>query len=242
VTITLPAMSGPQQEAWLSLLAMTELLPAGWCLVGGQLVHLHCAERGFSPNRPTDDGDAVLDVRAEPDILSRFTQKLIDLGFASADVTMEGHEHRWVKGHNDDQAQIDILIPSDVGQRANQRKGATGSTTLETPGAQQALNRTELVAVSVAGTTGRVPRPTLIGALVIKAAAYSIANDSYRDRHLIDLVVLATMIRRSDDFSDLSRRDRDYLRLALAALKSKRGLWGGVEDGDRGVDVLEAIL
>ncbi|MBO0901843.1 hypothetical protein J1G42_14760 [Cellulomonas sp. zg-ZUI222] len=30
-------------------------MPVGWVLVGGQMVHLHCAERGAAPQRPTDD-------------------------------------------------------------------------------------------------------------------------------------------------------------------------------------------
>jgi hypothetical protein len=235
-------MSGPQEQAWLSLMTMTELVPTGWCLVGGQMVHLHCAERGVFPNRPTDDGDAVLDVRAQPDILVKFTEGLVALGFTSTGVSMQGHEHRWVEGDADEQAQIDVLIPGGLGEPATVRKGATGSTTLETPGAQQALDRSELVAVEVAGTAGRASRPNLVGALVIKAAAYSVSNDRYRSRHLIDLVVLGTMIRRSDDFALLTNRDRRHLRAASAALRCNRATWAGVTDGDRGVDVLEQAI
>jgi hypothetical protein len=237
--VVLPAMAAPQEQAWLSLPSMTEILPAGWCLVGGQMVHLHCAERGSSPNRPTDDVDAVLDVRAHPGILAGFTGALMSLGFASAGESMAGHEHRWVKGG----AQIDILIPRGIGERAARRRGATGGTTLETPGAQQALDRTELVDVEIAGRSGRVPRPSLAGALVIKAAAYSVTGDIYRARHLQDLVVLSTLITRHDGLAaELGRRDRAYLRSALLAVQERRETWIGIEDGERGTAVLAALL
>jgi hypothetical protein len=41
-----------------------ERLDHGWTLIGGQMVHLHCAEHGYDPPRPTDDVDTVIDVRA----------------------------------------------------------------------------------------------------------------------------------------------------------------------------------
>jgi len=44
---------------WHALFAVHQRLPAGWCLVGGQLVHLLCAERGFEAIRPTLDADAM---------------------------------------------------------------------------------------------------------------------------------------------------------------------------------------
>jgi hypothetical protein len=33
------------------------------------MVHLHCAEHGYDPPRPTDDVDTVIDVRADPGLL-----------------------------------------------------------------------------------------------------------------------------------------------------------------------------
>ncbi|RYZ65459.1 MAG: periplasmic heavy metal sensor, partial [Proteobacteria bacterium] len=103
----------PEQTAsWLGLLDLHERLPHGWTLIGGQLVHLHCAERGQFPVRPTNDADTVIDVRA------------------------------------------------------SRRHGVTGSPTLSTAGATQALKRSETVAVTVEGREGAVRRPNLVGALV----------------------------------------------------------------------------
>jgi hypothetical protein len=120
--VVLPAMRGAQEQAWAALLDVAERLPSGWCLVGGQMVHLHCVERGVVPPRPTDDADVALDVRSEPRMLATFTGVLVDLGFTSAGESLEGHQHRWVR----DAAQIDALIPRHVGARAAAQRGAPG--------------------------------------------------------------------------------------------------------------------
>lgn len=239
MTVVLPAMTEPQTQAWLGLLEVSRSLRSGWCLVGGQLVHLHCAERGVAPNRPTDDGDAALDVRGHPAILETFTTALRNAGFDSAGASPGGHQHRWIRGS----ASIDVLIPRGVGPRAAARRGATGGTTVEAPGAQQALDRTEGVEVQLGDVRGLIPRPNLHGSLVAKAAAYTILVDTYRERHLIDFAVLASMVARADRIGEqLSKRDSQYLAPILATLDVKRGLWAGIEGAERGLDVLTDIV
>ncbi len=243
----MPPMTAAQEQAWLTLFQLTACLGRSWCLVGGQMVHLYCAERGFTPNRPTEDADAVLDIRAQPNILAQFTQALIDLGWATAGESPDGHQHRWAKpvAHvaTESSAQIDVLIPTNVGARAAGRRGATAGTTVQTPGGQQALDRAELVTVDVAGTVGEVPRPNLAGALVIKAAAYRNRLDQHRDRHLTDFSVLAAMVQRSDNLpTTLRRRDLDHLRPALTDLRRRPELTAAVPGADRGMDVLARIV
>lgn len=204
-------MSRAQTAAWHALIELGRRFPAGWTLVGGQLVHLHCRERGSSPARPTDDGDAALDVRARPDILFDFTDALRDMQFEPETPSGFGVQHRWVSG----EAVIDVLIPRHLGTRAANRRGAGGARTIAAPGAQGALDRTELVQVSVAEQTGVVPRPTLVGAIAAKAAALEIDDDPRWTRHVQDLAVLATLIRRPDDFTILSSRDVQRVRNAI---------------------------
>jgi hypothetical protein len=95
--IVLPAMPYEQTASWLALLELYEALAHGWTLIGGQLVHLHCAERGQLPSRATHDADAVLDVRADPTVLRTFTRTLTELGFKPAGISAEGRQHRWVR-------------------------------------------------------------------------------------------------------------------------------------------------
>lgn len=93
---------------------------------------------------------------------------------------------------------------------------------------QQAVDRTKIVDIEIAGVRGRIPRPSLHGALVVKAAAYGVTADPFRNRHIPDLAVLAAMMRRADDLAaPLTPRDRDHLQVGLAGLKTHRGLWVG---------------
>jgi hypothetical protein len=201
----------------------------GWCLVGGQMVQLWCWERGGEPNRPTDDGDAVLDIRARPRIMKEFTKALVDAGFEPDGETWEGHQHRWTDGVG----KIDILLPEGIGARAD-RKGIRGGTTLETPGAQNVLDRVEAVDVSLDGLVATILRPNLQGALLAKAFAFGVVNDQLRRRHLEDLATLATLIRISDRVGDgLNKRENSKLLLAFNAALEDPGVMSitGAEEG-----------
>jgi hypothetical protein len=238
VTIALPPVTVAQTEGWHALLEVHDRLPRCWTLVGGQMVHLHCAERGAAPARPTDDLDAVLDVRADGRILHRFTSVLVDLGFTPAGTSPAGHQHRWTRGS----AQIDVLIPRRVGERAAGRRGVHGGTTLETPAAQQALDRSAVVDVRVADVAGRVRRPNLLGALVAKAAAHTVVLDQARARHRADFAVLTTLIAPSDRIDEAGPRDRRYLRGMLAALADDRRTVLRVDGAAEGVATLRDAL
>jgi hypothetical protein len=178
------------------------------------MVQLWCWERGFEPTRPTDDGDAVLDIRAHPDIMMKFTQALVDIGFEPDGEDWRGHQHRWV---NDEHGQIDILLPEGIGERAK-RVGVRGGTTLETPGAQNVLYRAETLEVSMNGEAATICRPTLQGALIAKAYAYGVVNDPLRRRHLQDFAVLSAMIRISDHVGEqLQHKESTKLFTAYTA-------------------------
>jgi hypothetical protein len=112
-----------------------------------------------------------------------------------------------------------VLLPEGIGERVGSRLGVTGSPTRSTEGGTQALQRTETVAVEVAGRKGRVRRPNLVGALVVKAAAHGNPGDAARGRHRRDFVVLARLLRASGFASEeLSKKDRQRLRSMIAAI------------------------
>src|SRR5699024_7551093 len=136
--VTVPMLNEKQAASWRALLDLHASHPSGWTLVGGQLVHLWCANRNSWPARPTDDVDAVLDIRGHPSALLKITETLSDFGFIPAGTTPGGHQHRWIRA----EATIDLLIPRHLGNTAASRRGVGGGTTIETPGAQKALNRT----------------------------------------------------------------------------------------------------
>lgn len=210
MTVNMPAMPEYQVASWHALMDLHESLPGRWTIVGGQMVHLHCAERGTFPVRPTDDADALLDVKAHPSVLEDFTAGLVKSGFKPL-TSGSGHQHRWRKG----EAQVDVLISDKLGERKTYLTIA-GAPTVGTPGAALVLNRSEDLDIEIAGRTGTVRRPTLLGSLVAKAAAHTVGDGT--DRHRQDFAVLASMLR-ANDLRDvhLTTGERKYLTRMLAA-------------------------
>ena len=229
--VVLPTMTGAQAASWHALMDLHERLPHHWTLVGGQMVHLLCAERGISPERPTEDADTVLDVRAAHDLLARFTSVLAQLGF-NPDTSGEGLQHRWRRPA--DGAQIDVLLPDGVGQRTAVRQGVGGAPTLETPGGSQALARSESVTVTIEGRTGEVRRPNLIGALVMKAAAHEAIGDAAKGRHRRDFVTLSGLIAARDvRGEDVRPKDRQRLRAMIASIRNDQSLMLGEPNAEQ---------
>jgi len=231
----LPTMPLEQTASWHGLLDLHEHLPSGWTLIGGQLVHLHCAERGQFPVRPTNDADTVIDVRADPRMLHTFTKTLADLGFEPAGISAEGRQHRWRRGP----ASIDVLLPEGVGERASLRQGVTGSPTLPTQGGTQALSRSEMVPVTLEDREGFVRRPNLVGALVVKAAAHGNVGGADPRRHRRDFVVLAGLLTAADFAAeDVTKTDRRRLRSIVDAIRRDRELLLDVPDANTAIDRL----
>lgn len=207
----MPAMGRGQEAAWHALLDLYEIHSTDWTLIGGQLVHLHCAERGATPQRPTDDADMVVNARPV-EVLGNVTSILLDMDFVPSRPSADGIQHRWQKGP----ALIDVLVPDGMGERAAHRKSVSGFRTIAAPGGTQALDRSQVVDVQVGARVGRLPRPSLIAALILKAKARINTSDSHRERHCDDFAVLASLLAAADMKGlDLSRGERKSLRAMI---------------------------
>ena len=76
----------------------------------------------------------------------------------------------------------------------------------------------------------------MLGALVAKAAAFSVPSDPAKERHLTDFATLAAMARGSDRIPEqLTSRDRGYLPPMIVALNHSRRLWASIEGAERGI-------
>lgn len=236
--IVMPPMARGQEAAWHGVLDLYDAHPTGWTLVGGQLVHLHCAERGFTPPRPTDDADAVVNAR-RPAVLGSVTTTLTGLGFVAAPASAHGVQHRWSRG----EAVIDVLIPDGMGERAERRPSSTGLPTIAAPGGTQALRRSEVVEVRVGDRAGSVPRPNLIGALILKAKARIDTTAPERDRHCEDFAVLAAMLAATDVRGlHLTRGERASLRTMIGLTRSSERSIRTVPDMVNRLDRLADII
>lgn len=237
--VTLPFLLPAQSAAWNGLIDIANEFPDGWVLIGGQMVNLHCWERNAKSHRPTDDVDAVLDIRTAPTMLKKVTQFIVEIGFTSAGRSPDGHEHRWIRG----EAQIDLLVASGLGDRARSKKGVLGGTTISTPGGQGALDRAQRVKIIHQGRATFINRPSLMGAMVVKSAAYDNTTDSYRVRHLIDLGVLANLVGAVDaEGFTIKNNERKRLQTALRDLKINSGLINSIDGALEGVLRVELML
>ena len=117
-----------------------------------------------------------------------------------------------------------------------------GRHTLATPGAQQAIKRSEPVTVQVEDEVAAIRRPNVLGALVAKAAAFSVPSDPAKERHLTDFATLAAMALGSDRIGQqMTTRDRHYLVPMLVALDNSRRLWASIDGAERGILALAAV-
>ena len=161
--VELSALTGLQAAAWDALNVLAPQLGHNWTLIGGQMVFLHQAERDHSASqslRWTTDLDVVVNLRTSPAELAHVHDVLARSGFAQLPQQIE---HRYRRDADD--VTIDILAPDHLGEHLP-RLG--GGHTAQAPGSTQALRRTEWVSVAHGGRDVPIPRPSLVGALIVK--------------------------------------------------------------------------
>lgn len=239
--IALPDAGGPTSALWSDLMALADRLVAvPWTIVGGQMVLLHALEHRAIPLRLSDDLDAAVDVRADPQAMRKVIAAVLDLGFASTGISPEGIAHRFERNTDAGTTSIDILVPEGLGPRTDITTLPPGRA-FPTPGVSQALLRTELVPVHFAGATAWLPRPDLLGAIVGKATAAT-TDRRDTDRHLLDLAFLSSLL--DDPFSAAQRTsatDRRRLRNARRRLPDDHPLWRRVPSPDDARSALDIL-
>lgn len=129
----------------------------------------------------------VADVRAASGALARVVTALTAAGFA-VHPNADDIAHRFVRADSPQEIVVDVLAPEGLGPNTRRITVRPGRT-IGTPGGTQALHRTELDDVHHEGRTVAVPRPSLLGAIVIKGAVCGLGGDI--SRHLRDLALLS---------------------------------------------------
>lgn len=128
---------------------------------------LHLLEHSIAAHRPTDDGDLIVGVWTRRDALRSTAVYLTDSGFTES-LTSDGYGYRFVRA----KTTIDVMIPDGLDRQQRYPKTTSGRPGLQADGGNQALTRAERVPVKLSGRVGYVRRPTLPGALVVKARAW----------------------------------------------------------------------
>lgn len=135
-------------------------------------------------------------------------------GFESCFPDVDGYAHRYER----DGLIVDVLAPDGV--KPPPTVGA-GRLAVGIPGGSQALARKEEVAVTIAGRQFVVRRPTLLGAILIKARSLMVHHDPETQRE--DLLRLLSLVHDPRALADeLRKSERGWLRKAEPRIEFDR--------------------
>lgn len=168
---------------WDAVAELVSRLPEDWVLIGGLMVQLHALEHGVSGLRVTADID-VLGQARPPGALQSIDEALLTDGFELIGPDPDGYAHRYIRN----ELVVDVLAPDGITPPA-----MIGSLkAVGAPGGTQALQRAELVTVVVGGREFSLRRPSLLGAILIKAR--SLMKHADPDSQREDLLRLLAMV------------------------------------------------
>lgn len=189
--VTIHAPSPKARELWATVLEIAEILGADtrWSLIGGLMVQLHGFEHGMGA-RPTMDIDLLGDARRSPQVTETIARMLVERG---AELAMPPRgDHRLGFRFELGGETIDVLAPDGL---RREPKTIGKYLTLQVPGGTQALLRTEKVLVSLDGKQPiEVRRPSLLGAILVKARVVVTKRRGKRGSDRQDLIRLLSLV------------------------------------------------
>lgn len=201
--------------AWKTVLDIAEAVPEGsWMLVGGLMTQVHAGLVGFS-SRATTDVDMLVDVLSDSRNIGMVVRSLESLGFEPQEPGLRGSAfHRMVKGS----LVVDVLVADHLPSGKQRAAKVNAWPMMEAPGGAQAIERKVEVEIASETRQATVMMPSLLGALVLKCAAYA-ADRRNSHRHLEDIALLASLMTdHAEALSQLHGSDRKRLRKAAEAL------------------------
>jgi len=192
-------------QLWAAVGDLVQRLPEQWVLIGGLMVQLHALEHGASQVRPTSDIDVLGQARPRT-ALSAIDAALRDEGFEPVLPDLDGYARRYDRRG----LSVDLLAPDGI--RPPPELGA-GRKAIGVPGGSQALARSETVTVTANGRSFELRRPTLLGAVLIKARSLMVHRDWETQRE--DLLALLAIIEDPRQMAtELRQSERRWLRIA----------------------------
>lgn len=190
-TCTLPPLPPALDNLWETIVDLGEALPADrWMLVGGQMVMLHGLIADRVMTRASNDIDMLAAVLLPPSKpkLSECVRTVKKLGFAPVEANDPDLLHRFIRPT--DGSVIDILAPDHQSWPPITKRPRA---TVRIDGGTQALQRAQTIRVAKNTRTTEIAIPSLLGALVLKAAAFK--TEKLRpERHISDAAFLASLI------------------------------------------------
>jgi hypothetical protein len=194
---------------WKVVGTLAEKLPEDWALIGGLMVQIHALEHGFTDVRVTHDIDLLGQARPQG-TLTQIDRLLRDEGFALEAPDLDGYAQRYTR----EGVVIDVLAPDGIKPPPQLTNGIKA---IAVPGGHQALVRSESVRVLVDGESFDLRRPTLLGAILIKARSLVVHRDPESQRE--DLLRLLSLIDDPRAIApELRPTERKWMRRAETRL------------------------
>jgi hypothetical protein len=205
------APPGGWPPPWPQLVEIVQAIPhTKWTLVGGLMVQLHAARAGLALTRPTRDVDMILHIQTGTVTFGEVRDELERLGYALHEPVGEGPVHRFRRGP-DGAETVDVMVEDRLPPRRHPK--ALQRTVFAVPGGTSALSKTVNCEVDTGDLVVTLSVPDVLGALVLKGAAYT-EDSRDRDRHLDDAAVLACAV--TDPVGDRGRMAGSDRRRILA--------------------------
>lgn len=194
------APPGGWPPPWPQLVEIVQAIPhTQWTLVGGLMVQLHTAHAGLTLTRPTRDVDMILHIETGAATFSGVQYDLERLGYVLREPVGEGPVHRFVRGPGDAET-VDVMVADHLPPKWHPK--ALRRRVFAVPGGTSALRKTVNCEVDTGEGVVIISIPDVLGALVLKGAAY-IQDSRDRGRHLDDAAVLACA--ETDPVADRAR-------------------------------------
>lgn len=225
--VTLVQMTPAQEESWRILLDLYPVFPSGWCLIGGQMVWLFACEYNVDPVRATEDVDVAVDIRADQQAIRRLCAWLESRHLMLEGMNTDGIGHRYVSSTYEGPGKVmfDVLAPDNVGGRADLTTSPPART-VSAPGTRNALDEVQRIEVVLGHRTGQILRPSLLAAIIAKAAATTIPVREDPDRDWSDAAFLLSLVPDPvAAAAELTKGQRRGLRAIDALLDEAHPAW-----------------
>jgi hypothetical protein len=225
MAIKIPELGDDRHAMWLDLIKLRQTR-IEWTLIGAHMVALFAWEAGISA-RPSDDADVLVNVRVISGATREVSRFLVDQGYELSHVTPSNLGHHFIR----DGSEIDVLAPEGLSARTD-ISTIPPARTVQVRGGSQALRRTEPVVIETRGVVGEIPRPNLLGAILVKVRAIEI--DDVPEAQRSDVALLLCLVDDPDPLAaDLQGAERAWLRRHAYFGDPSDGVWDTTENADR---------
>jgi hypothetical protein len=237
-TINIPSESPP----WSTVYAVADAkIQDAWMLVGGLMVQLHAIMGGFEA-RPTTDMDLPVDLMSDRRGVSKIRGALSTHGFIVQPGTLTGYTTRMRTANG---SEVDLLVADHLPKSLERSASLDGDPILSMPGGAQAVERSIRVIIADDRKRSMIRIPDLLGALMLKSAAFAADHAGYGERHLYDAAMLASLIDDPDAEKTRlhSRTDRKRTKLLHEQMTENSPYWERLDETHRqnGLDAIEVL-